>query len=101
MNAKITQEVASSPDPFVAKAVPPLDTIPVVAATVAQVIVAEIGVEMKQFPTAKHLSPSPEDRPSLISPMGKIGRDPGNPDGANQRGARPQVGIPIGRVPIK
>ena len=65
MNAKITQEVASSPDPFVAKTVPPLDAIPVVAATVAQVIVAEIGVEMKQFPTAKHLSSSQKIDPRL------------------------------------
>jgi hypothetical protein len=28
--------------------------------------------------------------------MGKIGRDSGNPDGADQRGARPQVGSNLG-----
>jgi transposase len=38
---RIRQEVESSPDPFVAEAVRLLDTIPGVAETVAQVIVAE------------------------------------------------------------
>ncbi len=33
-----------------------LDTIPGVGPTVAQIMVAEIGVDMKQFPTASHLS---------------------------------------------
>ena len=32
-----------------------------------------------------------EYQSSPIAPMGKIGRDSGNPDGADQRGARPQV----------
>lgn len=33
----------------------------------------------------------PKARSSLISPMGKIGRDSGNPDGANRRSAKPPV----------
>lgn len=53
---RIRQEVESSPDPFVAEAVRLLDTIPGVAETVAQVIVAEIGVEMSNFPSAKQLA---------------------------------------------
>jgi transposase len=53
---KIAQEVDNAPDPFVAEAVKRLDTIPGVAETVAQMIVAEIGVEMSQFPSDKHLA---------------------------------------------
>lgn len=53
---RIRQEVENSPDPFVREAVTLLDTIPGVAETVAQVIVAEIGVDMAQFPTDKHLA---------------------------------------------
>jgi transposase len=53
---RIGQEVASSADPFVPEAVKLLDTIPGIGETVAQIIVAEIGVEMDQFPTANHLA---------------------------------------------
>jgi transposase len=53
---KIKGEVKHCPDPFVAEAVTRLDTIPGVAETVAQIIVAEVGVEMGQFPTAQHLA---------------------------------------------
>jgi transposase len=53
---KIAQEVEESRDPFVAEAVRLLDSIPGVAQTVAQTIVSEIGVDMGQFPTDRHLS---------------------------------------------
>jgi transposase len=53
---RIKQEVESSPDPFVPEAVKLLDTIPGVGETVAQIIVAEIGVDMDCFPTDHHLA---------------------------------------------
>jgi transposase len=53
---QIEEEVATCPDPFVSEAVPLLETIPGVGATVAQTIVSEIGVEMDRFPTDAHLS---------------------------------------------
>jgi transposase len=53
---RIGQEVANAPDPLVVEAVALLDTIPGIAEGVAQTIVAEIGVEMERFPTAKHLA---------------------------------------------
>ena len=53
---KIKQEVGRAPDPFVAEAVALLDTIPGIAERVAQTVVAEIGVEMGQFPTDAHLA---------------------------------------------
>jgi transposase len=54
--ARIRQEVETSADPFVAEAVQLLDTIPGVGETVAQLIVAEIGVDMERFPTDHHLA---------------------------------------------
>ena len=53
---RIRQEVETSADPFVPEAVPLLDTIPGIGETVAQIIVAEIGVDMERFPTANHLA---------------------------------------------
>jgi transposase len=53
---RIRQEVESSADPFVPEAVQLLDTIPGIGETVAQIIVAEIGVDMERFPTANHLA---------------------------------------------
>ncbi len=53
---RIRQEVESSADPFVPDAVKLLDTIPGIGETVAQIIVAEIGVNMERFPTANHLA---------------------------------------------
>lgn len=53
---RIRQEVEEAADPFVAEAVRLLDTIPGINETAAWVIVAEIGVEMGQFPTAGHLA---------------------------------------------
>jgi len=54
--ARIRQEVENSADPFVPKAVPLLDTIPGIGETVAQIIVAEIGVDMARFPTVHDLA---------------------------------------------
>ena len=54
--AKIEQEVAASPDPFVSEAVELLDTIPGVGRRVAEIMVAEMGADMEQFPTARHLA---------------------------------------------
>jgi len=53
---RIRQEVDSSADPFVPEAVKLLDTIPGIGETVAQIIVAEIGVDMERFSTANHLA---------------------------------------------
>jgi transposase len=53
---RIGQEVENSADPFVAEAVPRLDTLPGVGETVAQIIVAEIGVDLARFPTDPHLA---------------------------------------------
>jgi len=53
---RIGQEVASSADPFVPEAIKLLDTIPGVGETVAQIMVAEVGVDMEQFPSADHLA---------------------------------------------
>jgi len=56
VNEQIRTEVAQSPDPFVAEAVPLLDSIPGVGEQVAQTIIAEIGVDMSRFPSAGHLA---------------------------------------------
>ncbi len=53
---RIKAEVENSPDPFVPEAVQLLDTVPGVGETVAQIIVAEIGVDMARFPTDHHLA---------------------------------------------
>jgi transposase len=56
VEVRIRQEVEASADPFVPEAVKLLDTIPGVAETVAQIIVAEIGAKMSQFPSDRHLA---------------------------------------------
>jgi transposase len=53
---KIREEAEGSPDPFVKEAARLLDTIPGVAETVAEIIISEIGVDMRQFPDAQHLA---------------------------------------------
>ncbi len=53
---RIEQAEDSSADPFVPEAVQRLDTIPGVGETVAQILVAELGVDMARFPTANHLA---------------------------------------------
>ena len=64
--------VEESPDPCVAEAVTLLETIPGVGEQVAQMIVAEIGVDMGRFPTAGHLA-------------SWAGLCPGNDESAGQR----------------
>jgi transposase len=56
VNEAIEREVAQCNDPFVREAVRLLQTIPGVGRLVAEVIVAEIGVEMSRFGSEKHLS---------------------------------------------
>lgn len=56
VKTRIQEEVAQNPDPSVAEAIQLLDTIPGVGEETAQVIVAEIGVCMNQFPSAAHLA---------------------------------------------
>jgi transposase len=53
---QIAEEVKDNHDPFVGEAVSLLETIPGISKRTAQVIVAEIGVQMEQFPNAQHLS---------------------------------------------
>lgn len=53
---QIKQEVATCTDPFVAEAVELLQTMPGIGERVAQVIVSEMGVEMRRFATDRHLA---------------------------------------------
>ena len=53
---QIKQEVARCSDPFVAEAVELLQTIPGVGERVAEVIISEIGVEMRHFASDGHLA---------------------------------------------
>ncbi len=50
------EEVAACPDPFAKEAVELLESIPGVGERTAQTIVAEIGVDMGRFPSAKHVA---------------------------------------------
>ena len=57
VSAQIRKEVESQQqDPFLAEAVRLLDEITGVGVEIAQVIVAEIGIDMSRFPSAKHLA---------------------------------------------
>jgi transposase len=56
VNEEIAREVESCGDPFVREALELLDSIPGIGEPVAQVIVSEIGVQMKQFASDKHLA---------------------------------------------
>lgn len=56
VETRIRTEVEAAPDPFVREAVQRLDTIPGVNETLAWVLLAELGVEMEQFPTAAQLA---------------------------------------------
>lgn len=56
VNEQIAREVAESADPFVSKAVKLLQTIPGVGLRVAEVIVSEVGVDMRRFPSDAHLA---------------------------------------------
>lgn len=56
VETRIGEEVATCADPFVPQAVELLESIPGVGQRTAQTIVAEIGVDMSRFPSAKHLA---------------------------------------------
>jgi transposase len=56
VNEEIAREVENCRDPFVAEAVKLLDSIPGVGETVAQVMIAEMGVDMSRFVSDKHLA---------------------------------------------
>jgi transposase len=56
VEARIGEEVTACADPFVPEAVELLESIPGVGVRTAQAIVAEIGVDMERFPSAKHLA---------------------------------------------
>ena len=66
------QEVGSRADPFGPAAVQLLDPIPGLGETVAQIIVAEVGVAMERLPTANHWA-------------SWAGMGPGNKERAGQR----------------
>jgi transposase len=53
---EIKQEVAKCDDPFVPEAIELLQTIPGVGLRVAEVIVSEVGVDMRRFATDGHLA---------------------------------------------
>jgi transposase len=56
VEAEIGKEIKTNAEPFVEEAIKLLDTIPGVGEPVARVIVSEMGVNMKQWPTDKHLA---------------------------------------------
>jgi transposase len=56
VETRIGEEVKANPDPFVQEAVELLDSIPGVGERTAQTIIAELGVDMSRFPSAKHLA---------------------------------------------
>ncbi len=56
VETRISEEVARCVDPFVPEAVELLESIPGIGQRTAQTIVAEIGVDMSRFPSAKHLA---------------------------------------------
>jgi transposase len=56
VEARIGEEVTACADPFVPEAVELLESIPGVGVRTAQALVAEIGVDMERFPSAKHLA---------------------------------------------
>ena len=56
VETRIGEEVKANPDPFVQEAMELLDSIPGVGERTAQTIIAEIGVDMSRFPSAKHLA---------------------------------------------
>ena len=56
VNEQIKQAVAKCSDPFVGEAVGLLQTIPGIGLRVAEVIVSEIGVDMRRFASDGHLA---------------------------------------------
>jgi transposase len=84
----IRQAREEHPDPFVAEAVPRLDTIPGVGEQVAQTIVAESGGEMARWPSAEHWARW-------------AGRCPGNHESAGKRkSGKTTKGRPLRRAAL-
>lgn len=82
VEARIGEEVTVCADPFVPKAVELLESIPGVGIRTAQTIVAEIGVAMSRFPSAKHLASWAGVCPGNHESAGK--RKSGQPTKGNQ-----------------
>jgi len=82
VEARIGEEVAACADPFVPEAVELLESIPGVGIRTAQTIVAEIGVDMERFPSAKHLASWAGVCPGNHESAGK--RNSGQPTKGNQ-----------------
>ncbi|MFF4128280.1 IS110 family transposase [Microbispora rosea] len=68
--AVLDEAIAQQITPF-ADAVERLDEIPGIGATAAQVIIAEIGLDMRRFPTAKHLTSWARFAPGVKESAGK------------------------------
>ncbi len=56
VETRLHEAVAMCTDPFGAEAVELLESIPGIGQRTAQTIVAEIGVDLSRFPSAKHLA---------------------------------------------
>lgn len=56
VTARIRQHLEQSPDPFMREAVTLLQSIPGIGERIAQTLMAEMGVTMSQFPSARHLA---------------------------------------------
>jgi len=56
VNEEIKQEVEESENPFLSEAIELVQTIPGVGLRAAEIIVSEIGVDMRSFPSDRHLS---------------------------------------------
>jgi transposase len=82
VETRIGEEVATCADPFVPEAVELLESIPGVGKRTAQTIVAEIGVDMSRFPSAKHLASWAGVCPGNHESAGK--RQSGQPTKGNQ-----------------
>jgi transposase len=82
VEARIGEEVTACADPFVPEAVELLESIPGVGVRTAQAIVAEIGVDMERFPSAKHLASWAGVCPGNHESAGK--RQSGQPTKGNQ-----------------
>lgn len=57
VNARVAEEVGSEQqDPFVEEAIAKLDEMTGIGQRIAEVIIAEMGIDMERFPSEKHLS---------------------------------------------
>ena len=99
VEARIGEEVAACADPFVPEAVELLESIPGVGVRTAQTIVAEIGVDMERFPSAKHLASWAGVCPGNHESAGK--RKSGQPTKGNQVVADDLGGSGVGRHPCQ